>query len=341
MVRILPALLAMLLGCASAQISAPPRAEEISTCWTKFGDVVLQQTGATLAQRQCDQECEATGENEELAAGDTEGLADSDTEEPRMCERECEAPSESEEIEIASAAWLQTGSECHPHAQVLARRTRAERQQAEISSRQQDWSNAPPIDDYARRMWELDAEHDAKMAELEAQGRALMNESTPGEVEVRERMGKISIVLKNLVTPVIREQEIAPVYTVELLLVLSDDSAEVGISPKYRHSNEWSWLKCHDVGLWKNEPWTFAPNVAGSDGQWTHIEAGYNGDVRDSGLSEWVTFNVSLDLLRELAAAEHSGGQVCRDKFELSAEQKAAIASFADHPGSSNSGSAN
>lgn len=327
MKRTLSPLLAVLLfACASAQTNdQPPRAEGISACWTKFGGTVSEQTTAALAQRKCEQACEPTPQTEALAdggTGTTEEPAVSETDQPRMCERECDAPSEAEEIEIAAAAWLQTSAECHEHAQVLARRTRVERQQEETASRQQDWSSASP-----------EARAEAELAEFRAQLEARKNESTSGEIVVKERMGKKSVVLQNLVAPVIREQDYSAVYTVELLMVLFEGSAEISISAHYRHEKEWAWLKCHDVGLWKSDPWTSAPNVAGSDGNWTHVKAEHGGDVGGDSLSEWVMFNVPLETLRELAAAEHSGGQVCNHKFELSAAQKITIASFTGHPG--------
>lgn len=72
---------------------------------------------------------------------------------------------------------------------------------------------------------------------------------------------------------------------------------------------------------------------------WTHVEGDHSGDIQGDRLSEWVMFDVSLETLRELAASEHSGGQVCTDKFELSSAQKITIASFTGRTGQADGGS--
>lgn len=203
-----------------------------------------------------------------------------------------------------------------------------------------------PQSEYERRMREIDAEYSAKRAaenrryeeekarsdaEFEAEMAAAKNERAVGEVVEKEHMGKRSVMLDGMIAPVMREGDFARVYTVKLLMVRSDAGVEIGISPKFRGDSEWVWLKCHDVGLWKDTPWATADGVEGSDGHWLHVEATYDGDVNGKSLSEWVMFPVSLDTLRELATAEASGAQVCRDKFDLSAEQRAAILALADH----------
>jgi hypothetical protein len=149
--------------------------------------------------------------------------------------------------------------------------------------------------------------------------------SNPGDVEL-DGVYK----LRNLIAPILRNQEV--VHTVELFMMADlGGMVLVGIVPKHVQDTPGRlWHDCHETSLWKSDSWLSGPDIARGDGHWMHVEAEYKQDmdVVSRSLIEWVSFRVSLDTLRELVAAERSGGQVCDSKFEFSADQKLVIATL-------------
>jgi hypothetical protein len=107
----------------------------------------------------------------------------------------------------------------------------------------------------------------------------------------------------------------------------------VHISPKRARNTEWKYLRCHAVGLSVGDDWSTG-GAKGSDGSWLRFETTHDGSVLEGGTAtlEIISFSVDPAMVREWALAEQAGGQICLDKFELSAGQKARILEFLDTP---------
>jgi hypothetical protein len=93
--------------------------------------------------------------------------------------------------------------------------------------------------------------------------------------------------------------------------VLSDKKRLVFVS-FFSTSEEWRYLKCHDVDfLADGKP---VPTIGEPD---------HDGDVREGGVSERVTVSISRDTLSRIAHAKKAEGRLCENEFEFSDGQKA------------------
>jgi hypothetical protein len=160
--------------------------------------------------------------------------------------------------------------------------------------------------------------------------------SGDGTIETRENMGTKFVMLDGMVAPVTVGQDPSLVQSLQLGFTRDPELSviRVHISPKRARNTEWKYLRCHAVGLSVGDDWSTG-GAKGSDGSWLRFETTHDGSVIEGGTVavEIISFSVDPAMVREWALAEQAGGQICNDKFVLSAGQKARILEFLDTPG--------
>lgn len=175
-----------------------------------------------------------------------------------------------------------------------------------------------------------------ELDEAEAWAERSKFERADGSIKKGENMGDRFIHLDEIVVPVTRDKEYSRVHTLEIRLARSPDSdVSFMLMPRAVQSSEgWKYLECHSIGLYVGEDWSVG-GAKGSDGSWLKFDSTHEGSVPSSGSSrliEIVGFRVEGTVLREWASAAVAGGQICFDKFEFSASQKARVLEFLDTP---------